>query len=459
MARALALGARGREFESHHPDQMKTASVLRFSSIHFDNGLFTFRFDLDGVTKEITLSHSLKITLTEDKVRIIGFYIGMCYLLDIAEIVLPEKIEIFQYMSQDQLQFWSDLYKDVVKEKMYALRLDLSSLEIEWQCEKDGPKLDTITVDNQKSSVALCVTGGKESLALLKLLEPHKKLVLFYLNLEKSVHRQRVHDTLKDKFQSIRTFSNRYEVINPLKIEYSDIFSGVDMAHLVFNTMLFSDEVDSVLIGNEYSSNFPNDIYQGYPINHQFVKSLDFAKRLNTFIHTFVTTDFSYFSPFFGLYEYRIADLLFSNEKYLDIWTSCNKATSTVNFCSQCDKCAFTYLVSRVRKSEQFLSKYFSENMLENVKAFKPIMDFTGEKPLDCVGDKKEVWVGLHTLMTQGVEGSVIEYFKTNIFPQISESIPKFEKEVKAMQTVPFKIPSEYVRILNDALPTLHNEP
>lgn len=452
MARALALGARGREFESHHPDQMKTASVLRFSSVHFDDTIFTFRFEIDGAKQEITLSHSERSTFDLEKITSIGFQIGMCYLLDIAEIVLPKKIEIFQPLAEGELQFWRKLYEDVVKEKMFALRLDLKALEIEWSCDQGDSHLKPFPIENQKNKVAICVTGGKESLALLKLLEEKKELVLFYLNLEKSVHRQRVFDSFQDRFQSIRTFSNRYEIINPLKAEYSDIFSGVDMAHLVFNTMLFSDSYDSVLIGNEYSSNFPNDIYQGYPVNHQFVKSLDFARRLNTYIHTFVTRDFSYYSPFFGLYEYRIADILFSNEKYLDVWTSCNKATSTVNFCSKCAKCAFTYLVSRVRKDEQFLSHFFSENMLENVDAFKPIMDFVGEKPLDCVGDKKEVWVGLYSLMNQGVEGAVLRYFQENILPQISDSIVKYQNEVNSIQTVPFEIPGEYTDLINQAL-------
>ncbi len=431
---------------------MKRARSLIYSSSEYRNGEFSFIYIIDGTEYKIKLSHSQQSSLPKRIIEHIGFNIGMSYLVDIAEIVLPYKVNIFAHLSNEQTLFWQHTYQDVVKEKMFALKQNLSDLDIPWFPNPAGPKFKPFSILNKKNTFSICMTGGKESLALLKMLSHKKSKTLFYLNLEKSIHRQRVFNTFKDRYSSIRTFSNRYDVLNPLKKKYSDMYSGVDMAHLVFNTLLFADQYRAVLIGNEYSSNFPNDIYQGYPFNHQFVKTIDFAKRINSYLHSFLTKDYSYYSPFFSLYEYRIADILFSNNDYLEVWTSCNQATEKVNFCSNCSKCAFTYLISRVRKDEKFLSNFFSRNLLRDVALYKPLMDFTGEKPLDCVGDKKEVWVALDTLFHKGVRGEVISHFRKQIYPQIKQDLQKFRKEVTAIHTVPIDTPDYLKNLVKKSL-------
>lgn len=434
---------------------MKRAKSLIYSSSEYRNGEFSFVYIIDGTRHTIKLSHSQQSSFSKKIIEHIGFSLGMCYLVDIAETVIPSTIDIFAHISNQQLLFWKTMYEDVAKEKMFALGLNLADLEIPWSFNSAGPQFKSFNITNQKNAVSICMTGGKESLALLKMLSHKKNTSLFYLNLEKSIHRQRVYDTFKDRYPSIRTFSNRYDVLNPLKKKYSDMYSGVDMAHLVFNTLLFANQYRAVLIGNEYSSNFPNDIYQGYPFNHQFVKTIDFAKRINSYLHLFLTADYSYYSPFFPLYEYRIADILFRNNDYLEVWTSCNETTEKVNFCSNCSKCAFTYLISRVRKNETFLSRFFTRNLLQDVTLYKPLMDFTGQKPLDCVGDKKEVWVALDTLFRRGVKGEVITYFREQIYPQIKQDIQTFKKEVTAIHTVPIDTPKYLKNLVKKSLPKI----
>jgi hypothetical protein len=432
---------------------MKRATSLTLHSFSYFEGKFEFDFLIDEKHHVINLEHSQKPILFLEDIRHSAFNLAMCYLLDIAEIVLPKEIVINADISDGQLIFWKNLFKDVAREKMFALKLDLELLELPWRITSTGHKFSHITSGEKSDGYAICLTGGKESLALLKLLKDEKsKITLFYLNLEKSIHRQKVFQKFEGVYPSIRTFSNRYQVINPLKVEYSDIFSGVDMAHLVFNTLLFSNSFNTVLIGNEYSSNFPNDIYQGYPINHQFVKSLDFAIRLNNYLKEFVTDNYTYQSPFFGLYEYRISDILFQNDDYLDVWTSCNRSTAERNFCSNCSKCAFTYLVSRVRRDDAFLKHFFSHDILDNLEIFKPIMDFVGEKPLDCVGDRKEVWVALNELRLKNIKGAVIDHFLNNIYPHIEANLNDYKSEVLSIQKVPIDSSKRWENIVTAAL-------
>ncbi len=321
---------------------MTRAQSVKFTNFVSQDGNYRFDYEIDEKLYSITLSHNTQTFLPETVQKTILFNLGMCYLIDLVELVVPEKIHINFFLTDLQLQFWKSLYQEVAKEKMCIYQLDLALLDVEWQTNYEGQSIPVVSLDDQKLR-ALCLTGGKESLTLLKLLKNQDDLMLFFLNPETSVHRQKVFDRVKSQFITVRTISNRLEVFKELEKKYqTSLGSGVDMAHLIFNSMLLGCKY--VMIGNEYSSNYPNVMYQGYMINHQYIKSIHFAQKINRYIDQCVTTDFEYYSPFFGLYELKIASKLFADEEFLEVWTSCNQTTPEINFCSNCAKCAFTYL-------------------------------------------------------------------------------------------------------------------
>lgn len=420
---------------------------------------FYFTYKIDSQSYVIDLRHSIPSELPVETIEKIGFNIGMCYLMDLAEVVLPRQISIYKKLPDLAFSYWKALYEELVIEKCYAMQLHTSSKNVIWEMGDELIDLELPALPKRsRDHAALGLTGGKESLAVLKTLEKKKPLLLFFLNPETNVHRQRVYETVKDDFLTIRTFSNQHAIIAELEKEHGLLASGVDMAHIVFNTMLYADKCEYILIGNEYSSNYPNDVYEGVVVNHQFVKTIHFAENINNYIHNFVTKDYSYHSPFFGMYEFLIADLFFQNERYLDIWTSCNQTTPEVNFCSNCAKCAFTYLLARTKKSEKYLSKFFSRDMLESVPLYKPLMDFTGVKPLDCVGDKKEVWVCLEILRSKGEKNAVIEYYEQQIRPQIIHELDDFKHQISSIHRTAIETPKELETIFERALAATKNK-
>jgi len=429
--------------------RIKTLKYVNFS---YRDGTFFFTYLLDDEKVVLELTHTVKSTLPEQTIERIGFNIGMCYLMDLAEVTLPESITVYKKMPQLALNYWIKLYEEQVLEKCYVLGLSTTVKNIEWKMQEEEMDTTPLDIAGKQDHVAICLTGGKESLSLLKTLEGKKPLLLFFLDLESNVHRQKMYQTIKDMHLTIRTNSNRETIFNPLKEKYRGLQCSADIAHLVFNTMLYANICKNVLIGNEYSANYPNDVYEGSVINHQFVKTIRYAENLNNYIHDFVTKDFAYHSPFFGIYEYKITDLLFQNEKYLDVWTSCNRILPDVNFCCNCYKCAFTYLLARTKKSEAFLSKIFSKNMLDEIELFKPLMDFVGVKPLDCVGDKTEVWIALEALLEKGEQSKVLTYYKENIRPQIEEKLEDYKHQINSVQKIPVTCPEEIQSIINDAL-------
>lgn len=422
---------------------------LTFSSFTISEGSYNFTYDIDGEEYTLQLRHSQPTSLSPENLEVVLFNLGMCYLLDIAEIVIPQNIHVNFSLKPLQLHFWETTFTELAREKMCVYSLDLSLLKPQWTTNEQGRKFERFSLSGQREKVALCLTGGKESLSLFKLLKDKVELNLFFLNLENNPYRLEVYEKVKDDFPTVRTHSNRKELFATLTQKFGTSYaSTLDMGHLVLNTLIHGDQNKYVLIGNEYSANFPNLVYQAQMVNHQFVKTFAFAQKLNNYLHEFITNDYSYFSPFFGMYEYKISSFLFKDDEYLDIWTSCNQVKADKKFCCDCPKCAFSYLLAAVhrdRDTEIFLSKFFSENLLNRLDMFHPLMDFTSDKPLECVGDKKEVWVALSKLMQKPefATTKAVSYFADHILPLIEKDLASFEKEVDTVHTVDQMLPEE----------------
>ncbi len=83
--------------------------------------------------------------------------------------------------------------------------------------------------------------------------------------------------------------------------------------------------------------------------------------------------------------------------------------------------------------------------MMQDIELFKPLQDFTGKKPLECVGEKIEVWTALDMLAKRKDQKDkpVVQYFVEKIKPFIIDQLPNFYKEVHTIQTVPTQLPPD----------------
>ena len=88
--------------------------------------------------------------------------------------------------------------------------------------------------------------------------------------------------------------------------------------------------------------------------------------------------------------------------------------------------------------------------MLENLELYKSIIDFLAEKPLECIGEKKESWVILAKLMNhpEHKNSRTVQYFEKNIYPIIKERLSEFEREINSVQTTPQILPEEIEKAL-----------
>ena len=79
-------------------------------------------------------------------------------------------------------------------------------------------------------------------------------------------------------------------------------------------------------MSNELSADEGNFEWEGFEVNHQYSKSLEFERDLREYTHTYLSDKILYFSLLRGMYEYKIAELFSQKcQKYFQTFASCNK--------------------------------------------------------------------------------------------------------------------------------------
>jgi hypothetical protein len=155
-----------------------------------------------------------------------------------------------------------------------------------------------------------------------------------------------------------------------------------------------------VVVSNEQSANEPDFIYEGVEINHQYSKSQEYEDDFQKLLEHLFGDELRYYSFLRPLSELRIAEL-FAREafdKYKDVFSSCNRAfvhtSSTISWCGECPKCAFTFLMlTPFVDREKLETLWGGKNLLLDPaleKTYRQLLGIEGGKPLDCVGEVKE---------------------------------------------------------------------
>lgn len=149
---------------------------------------------------------------------------------------------------------------------------------------------------------------------------------------------------------------------------------------------------DHVAVGNEHSANFPNLVYQGRVVNHQFEKSQDFETRFRAHVRTRLASGVTYFSGLQDRWEVSIAQRFASLAGYHAVFMSCNQPVGS-RWCGRCPKCAFTWLLLAAFLDPPAARGVFGDDLFEDPE-LQPVFDgVLGQgpiKPLECVGEPAE---------------------------------------------------------------------
>ena len=161
-----------------------------------------------------------------------------------------------------------------------------------------------------------------------------------------------------------------------------------------------------VVFSNEASADTGNVTVDGVEINHQWAKSWSFERRFAERLRTEVHTELGYLSLLRPLSELTIARAFARLTDYHGIFNSCNRAFKlrgeTTDWCGDCPKCRFVFLVlAPFLERDDLLAIFSGRDLLDDPsqrEGFRELLGLTDVKPWECVGTFSESQAALACL-------------------------------------------------------------
>lgn len=346
----------------------------------------------------------------------------------------PSRIEVTGGLSEDEAAFWTTVYTKGLSEFWYKNQLDFRGAVTFGPVHPNVPKLPNVPLNGSRGAALVAVSGGKDSIVSAELVKKTgMEIGLFTVNAS---------TMMQSSAQAIGgTHIQLIRRLDPHMIELSRsgaVYNGhipftfINIFLAVMTAILY--EYDSVVFGNERSANYGNVEYLGMMINHQMSKSAEFEKLMADYIHTYVRPDLNVFSILRPLYEIEIIRRFSEMPRYWHSFTSCNsnykltkENTGEFEWCGQCPKCAFIFLLLAAFLKKDDVVSIFGENFFDRPELEQIYKELWGDdiKPFECVGTPEEVQVAWWMVHEKGeYSGSKIyEIYK----PKIEELASKIE--------------------------------
>lgn len=166
---------------------------------------------------------------------------------------------------------------------------------------------------------------------------------------------------------------------------------------------------DTLALANERSASEANLDWNGFAINHQWSKGIDFERMLQAVLSEQVATDLHYLSVLRPAGELAIAAAFAQHAEYHSVFRSCNKnfiidlERRQTNWCCDCPKCRFVFLALAPWLSVERLAAIFGKDMLsdlDQLNGFASLAGLDAHKPFECVGEEHEsltaIWLCAH---------------------------------------------------------------
>ncbi len=318
---------------------------------------------------------------------------------------LPPKISFKKgELSKSQARFFNKIHTHGLGEFFYVNGIDPDG-KINFNSTNNKTKNTNIesVIQDFKSGISLIpLGGGKDSLTTIEIL----KL--------KNIDFETITVDSDSRFEAVskiigKSHLNISRKISPelIKLNKEGALNGHVPISAIWAFIFVCTAVlrgnKNIILSNEHSANEATTKYKGILINHQYSKSLEFEKDLQSYIAENITSEIYYFSFLRPLTELHIAQIFCSGiiDKYKENFSSCNKNftiskndKTKFSWCCNCPKCAFVFVIFSAFLDKDKLIDIFAENLykkesLNNI--FIQLLGLTDSKPFECVGEIIEV--------------------------------------------------------------------
>ena len=220
----------------------------------------------------------------------------------------------------------------------------------------------------------------------------------------------------------------------------------------------------AVVLSNERSASAGNlTLEDGFVVNHQYSKGLDFENALCRHVHEQITADLDYFSLLRPWSELAIARAFAGYEQYHPVFTSCN-ANFRINadappqrWCLDCPKCRFVFLALAPFIPREKIIAIFGGNLLDDetqLAGYDALLGIDAHKPFECVGEEAECAAAL-VLLSENPhwrDDLIVARFRKRLLPRIDD--PRALASGYLSAAGEHNIPEKYLGLAHAALGT-----
>lgn len=329
------------------------------------------------------------------------FHIGMIELISYWKSFCPPVIRVAcGTLDENQIAFWKKLYYHGLGEFFYTNSIKATQADFVTITSPLTPRPSPLTPHpsplTPPRGYLVPIGGGKDSVVTLETLRPWMATMpvrpLIMNPRGATVQCVEVAGFSMDDVLVIR------RTIHPtlLDLNAKGALNGHTpfSAMLAFYTLLASQlsGQPNIALSNENSANESTVI--GSEVNHQYSKSIEFENDFRSYVATYLSKEYNYFSFLRPLTELQIAKLFAEKPIYFDVFKSCNVGSKQDIWCGHCPKCLFAYIILSPFISPDRLSAIFGKNMLDDSEMTLYFDQLTGQaptKPFECVGTVSEV--------------------------------------------------------------------
>lgn len=367
-----------------------------------DNYLnITWNFEIDNLT---TFNPSIKIKIDNlnitDKdnnfIDYLVFHLGLIELISYWKATCsPNVIVKCGYLDEYQINWFKKLYYNGLGEFFYVNHINIDEVNF-MNLTTIGKNKKFSNLNYQGNGNLIPIGGGKDSVVSLELLKDYyDNNTAFMINPKVPM----LECAKVAGYDSNKTIEVKRVIdANLLKLNKEGYLNG----HTPFSSMVafltylvaYLSSKKYIILSNEASANESTVIDTN--INHQYSKTYEFENDFNSYTHKYFQIDINYFSLLRGLSEFQIAYLFSKFEKYHLVFRSCNVGSKNNpwNWCSNCAKCLFVYIILSPFLYKEKLIKIFNNDLFDNNELLDIFLELTGNsdtKPFECVGTISEV--------------------------------------------------------------------
>lgn len=418
---------------------------ITLENIEHSRHQLSFRFSADDLHfntsywySNVNLS-SLKSNYTHDFVNSLFFHIAAFELNKLGSLK-PDYVDFGDYTRYQTREFdllWKKIFKNVWAQWRYENSFT------DYYCPKfvsSGDEEDQIpvTISSTYPEVLSFCGGGKDSLVQMKILEGGEipfDSVGYSVSIYGSHSKQ--HNLLQGLIEHLSPENHQQQWIfsdfleSPTlelysELEPNSLLAAETPSSIFANLPLaLSEGYTSIVLGHERSADRGQAYWEaiGEEINHQWGKSYEAERLLNSYIQNNLLDNFQFYSVLKPIYDPVIFNLLRRHENAIPNTHSCNIDKP---WCCRCPKCAYVWANYMAYLPVSLVNDMFSENLFdlpENHLSFRRMLGLEERLPFECIGQMQEARLAFELCRQKGIEGRALDEYAQELAPIEMEPI------------------------------------